>query len=45
MVRTSRRKTLPLKPKVHLQNCFTALQTEEERPIMSREALELNKAS
>ena len=33
-----------LKPEVPLQNCFTALQTEEERPVTSGETLELSKA-
>ena len=45
MARTSRRKRLPLKPEMPLQNRFTALQTEEERPITSGETLELSKAA
>ena len=44
-VRTSRRKRLPLKPEAPLQNRSTALQTEEERPVTSGEALELSKAA
>ena len=31
--RTSRRKRLPLKPEVPLQNCFTALQTAKTRHV------------
>ena len=42
--RTCRKKRLPLKPEVPLQNYFTALQTEEERPVTSGETLELSKA-
>ena len=45
MARTSRRKRLPPKPEVPLQNCFTALQTEEERRVTSGETLELSKAA
>ncbi|PKU42977.1 hypothetical protein llap_6738 [Limosa lapponica baueri] len=40
---TSRRKRLHLKPEVPLQNRFTALQSEEERPIASGEVLEQSK--
>jgi len=43
--RPSRRKRLPSKPEVPLQNCFTALQTEKERPIKSGEMLEPSKAA
>lgn len=43
--RTSRRKKLPLKSEVPLQNCFTTLQTEEERPITSGGMLDLSKAA
>jgi len=43
MARSSRRKILPLKPEVPLQNCF-ALLTKEERPVTSGETLELSKA-
>lgn len=39
------RKRPSLKSKVPLQNCFTALQTEEERPVLSGETLELSKAA
>ena len=45
MARISRKKRLPPKPEVSLQNHFTTLQTEEERPITSRETLELSKAA
>ena len=45
MARTSRRKRLPPKPEVPLQNRFTALQTEEERPVASGQTLELSKAA
>ena len=44
MARTCRRKRLPPKPEVPLQNRFTALQTEE-RPVTSGEALEPGKAA
>lgn len=43
--RTSRRERLPPKPEVLLQNRFTALQTEDERPVTSREMLELSKTA
>ena len=43
--RTCRRKRLPPKPEVPLQNHFTALQTEQERPFTSGETLELSKAA
>lgn len=43
--RTIRKKRLPPKPGVPFQNRFTALQTEEKRPIPSGEALELSKAA
>jgi len=42
--KTSSRKRLPPKPEVRLQNCFTALQTEKERPVTSGEMLETSKA-
>ncbi|KAM6037296.1 optineurin-like [Chlamydotis macqueenii] len=45
MARTSRRKRLPPKPEVPLQNRFTSLQTKEERPSTSGEMLELSKAA
>ncbi|PKU42353.1 rna-directed dna polymerase from mobile element jockey-like [Limosa lapponica baueri] len=45
MARTSRRKRLPPKPEVPLQNHFTTLQTEEERPVISGDMLELSKGS
>jgi len=45
MARISRRKRLPLKPEMALQNHFTALQIEEQRPVTSEETLELSKAS
>jgi len=45
MARTSRRKRLPSKPEVSLQNRFAAQQTEEERPITSGEMLEPSKAA
>lgn len=45
MARPSRRKRVPPKPEVHLQNCSTALQTEEERPVTSGEMLEVSKAA
>lgn len=41
---TSRRRRLPPKPEVPLQNCFTTLQTEE-RLITSGETLELSKVA
>ena len=37
LARTCRRKRLPLKPEVPLQNHFTTPQTEEERPVTSGE--------
>ena len=44
IARTCRRKGLRLKPEAPLQNHFTALQTEEERPVTSGETLEPSKA-
>lgn len=43
MARTNRRKRFPLELEVH--NCFTTLQTEEERPATSGKKLELSKAA
>jgi len=43
--KTSRRKRLPPNPEVPLQNRFTALWTEEERPVTSGEMLEPCKAA
>lgn len=45
MARTCRRKSLPPEPGVPLQNHFTALQTEEERPVTSRAMLDIVLAS
>ena len=44
MARTCRRKRLPPRPEVPLQNLSPALQTEKERPVTSGETLELSKA-
>jgi len=41
----SRRKTLFPKPEVHLHSYFTALQTEEEKPVTSLETLKPSKAA
>lgn len=38
--RTSRRKRPPPRPEMPLQNHFTALQTEEERPVTSGQTLQ-----
>ena len=43
--RTSRRKRLPPKPEVPLQNRFTTLQAEEESPVTPGEVLELSNAA
>lgn len=42
MTRTSRRKRLAPKPEVPLQNRFTALQMEEERPVTSGKSMKVN---
>lgn len=43
--RTCRRKRLPQKPEVSLQNCFTTLQSEEGGPVSSGKVLGLSKAA
>jgi len=43
--RASSKRTVPSMPEVPLRNGFTALRTEEERPVTSGEMLEPSKAA
>lgn len=43
--RTYRKKKLPPKPEVPFQNCFTAMQNKEYKPVTSGETLELSEAA
>lgn len=45
IIRTIRRKRVPLKLEVPLQNCFALLHTEEEGPVTLVEMLELTKSA
>lgn len=45
MERTCKRKRIPPKPEMPLQNSFSALQTDERRPFISGQTLELRKAA